>query len=103
MNSSAELFYFLLPTGSDPKRIPPCAVDQFNSSGATSSLQVLWGHAPGQELANEAKAMQKVNRLRQLVAKHGPLSQMPPTTIVDLRPLDAISLYDRGAIQPTSH
>lgn len=49
-----------------------------------TATKVIWGNPPGKELSSEASAKVKLAILDQLVAEHGPLNELPPTTI-DLR------------------
>ena len=51
----------------------------------------------------EATAAEKVARLQQFVDQNGRLDQLPPTTIVDLRPTAAISVISEAdSLQPIS-
>ncbi|MHB0960468.1 MAG: hypothetical protein ACYC6N_28430 [Pirellulaceae bacterium] len=87
-----EPTYLLLPAGA-----PVDAVANRKSSRLVSlasppvisdapSLEVRWGHAPGRESPGEASAAEKIAALRALVGSRGRLDQLPPTTIIDLRP-----------------
>lgn len=47
--------------------------------------RMIWGHAPGAEIAGELSAVQKLERLRQFCRQHGNLDQGAPATGHDVR------------------
>jgi len=59
-----------------------------------NGARVIWGRAPGDESTGEATASQKIERLKAVVAQHGPLDEQASFEI-DLR--DAASLSRRTA------
>jgi hypothetical protein len=97
--------YVLLPRGGDPDRVASRRSERLSSlrDDGPPSLEIFWGHAPGQEPAGEATAAQKLVRLQNLVRQKGRLDEMPATTVIDLRSPEAISVIDRPArFQPAS-
>ncbi len=84
-----ETLFVLLPTGAPVDAIAARAgmrpVGLSPSAATDMSLEVRWGHAPGQEAPGEASAAEKSARLRQLALDHGRLDQLPPSTVIDLR------------------
>jgi hypothetical protein len=57
--------------------------------------EVLFGHAPGQEVDGEAAAAQKVARLKMYLNQQGPLDRLAANTVIDLRASAAMSVIDR--------
>jgi hypothetical protein len=95
-----EPTYLLLPTGA-----PVDAVANRRSSRLISlsnptapsdapSLEIRWGHAPGHESPGEASAAEKIASLKMLASSRGRLDQLPPTTIIDLRPATGATIVD---------
>jgi len=61
--------------------------------------RILWGRAPGEESPGEATAAEKIHRLVQYVAQHGPLDKLsdrPPQTI-DVREARQMTVEPRTA------
>ncbi len=104
-----EPIYVLLATGGNPDavtrqrgNIAAASVAAPPESGQTAP-EIFWGHAPGHETAGEAIAAQKLARLQHFVKQNGCLDQLPPDTIVDLRPGPAISVVNgKSKFQPAS-
>ena len=101
--------YLLLATGGNPDAVARRNGNQLTGSSGPlaasgpASAEILWGHAPGQEPAGEAVAAQKLARLLHFVKQNGSLDQLPPDTVVDLRPGSAISVINsRSRFQPAS-
>ncbi len=101
--------YLLLATGGNPDAVAHRNGNQLTGSSGPlaasgpASAEILWGHAPGQEPAGEAAAAQKLARLQHFVKQNGSLDQLPPDTVVDLRPGSAISVINsRSRFQPAS-
>jgi len=97
--------YVLLPAGGDPDRVARRPAGQLTSMRAekAETLEVIWGHAPGHENQDEATADQKVMRLQMFVNQNGSLDQLPPSTVIDLRPRAAMSVVNGQALfQPAS-
>ena len=55
------------------------------------NARVIWGRAPGAEVAGEATAQQKIARLMRYVQQHGPLDDTEAVVEVDLRDAEKIS------------
>jgi hypothetical protein len=53
--------------------------------------RVLWGHAPGHEVAQEASAQQKLSRLRQHIQQHGALDSGATPITLDVRDAERVS------------
>jgi hypothetical protein len=91
-----EPTYLLLPVGAPvdavAARRESRLVSLSNPPSDAPSLEVRWGHAPGREAPGEASAAEKVARLQQYVSQNGRLDQLPPTTIIDLRPAAGTSV-----------
>lgn len=63
--------------------------------------KILWGHAPGDELPQEATASQKIARLLQFVAEQGPEKLIEASGDIDVRDGQQIRLQARTArLQP---
>jgi hypothetical protein len=95
-----EPTYLLLPTGAPvdavANRRSSRLVSLSNPTAASDapSLEVRWGHAPGHESPGEASAAEKIASLKAIVASHGRLDQLSPTTIIDLRPASGATIVD---------
>lgn len=101
-----EPTYLLLPAGA-----PVDAVASRRSSRLVSltsppvandapSLEVRWGHAPGREVSGEASAAEKIAALRDFVARHGKLDQLPATVVIDLRPATGMVVTGQSSTAP---
>jgi hypothetical protein len=60
------------------------------------ATKIIWGNPPGQELPGEASVKVKLQVLEKLYAEHGPLNELPSTTI-DIRSGTANSSRDKTA------
>ncbi len=100
--------YLLYPAGSTPRLTrassnSPGTSLTSDSDSAAPTLEVRWGHAPGQETAGEATCVQKVTRLEQFVQEHGPLDEQTAVSVIDLRPGTGLSVVGKGhRIEPAS-
>ncbi len=100
-----EPTYLLLPIGAPVDAVAARRASRLvslsNPPSDAPSLEVRWGHAPGREAPGEASAAEKVARLQQYVSQNGRLDQLPPTTIIDLRPAAGTSVVDeKASLQP---
>ncbi|MHB8971308.1 MAG: hypothetical protein ACYC4N_12750 [Pirellulaceae bacterium] len=100
-----EPTYLLLPTGAPVDAVAnrrPSRLVSLSNPNATSdapSLEVRWGHAPGREAPGEASASEKIASLREYVGRSGRLDQLPPTTIIDLRPATGPVITDTQNVE----
>ncbi len=100
-----ESNFVLLPSKGDSGNIvaPTSGLGSSARDASPTSVEVIWGHAPGCERPDEANDRQKLMRLRAFVKQNGSLDRLPATTIIDLRPNTAISVIQRSAkFQPAS-
>ena len=104
-----EPIYVLLAAGGNPDVVAHrrgnhlTSLSDDNPAAGQTALEIYWGHAPGREAPDEAIATQKLARLQHFVKQNGRLDQLPPDTIVDLRPGAAISVINsKSKFQPAS-
>jgi hypothetical protein len=83
--------YVLLPAGSRPQTDSP---HQWTSTSGQDSphVEIRWGSAPEYERVGEAKAAEKITRLKHFVIENGPLDKQTVSMVLDLRPATGISI-----------
>jgi hypothetical protein len=103
----AEPSYMLLPQGAAVDPVSSPAASRLTSLSpatlAEPNVEVRWGHAPGRETVGEASAAEKSARLLEIVRQHGRLDQLPPATVIDLRPAAGATVVEGSGAGVPSH